>query len=810
MERARTIVKMEKAKLDLRWLREFDTKSLTACCGRIAESLPELAEQERNIQRELIQSPGFAAFYAKLLAAFSKEGGPDGGIYPFFLNRLDDLLEACRKHGHDVSAYSVENITDILKPQNLSGYKRLVLLENFDLCGWDKDTQGNVARNICRCLDLPLTLSGREKIFLQEPFIGTSSLVSSAPFGAVFALLDRHPELLDIARLLHEKGVEDNLVLKDYQKMAESVPGYVPPLRKLIASLELAPLNMFLKYWEAGGCQLHELQAMKRLLDTQPSQDWPALLGTRSAYTNTLYGRKFKSFELSELGEDKEGVVIYAIAHSKKHFIKLVDGHPDLFLQLPSRSILFQKGFYDGHFNINELTEKTLKAFAGVTTYSFRPDRLKLGRRYSFQEIQALSGKGSAYWTFYHALTSPSQDYRLLVFRQVCKNELLSGLQDEKILTLAAMLDKKPLHNWRQEDFGHIQGLRPHEVVQLLLHVEELRHLIPTMHNQEDLSIALRSSDTVSQFDSIDALKGGLLQSDANWQALAKRMGLSLEFLAQHKENIIRFLCRDGASVVQTYLGCLRKERQEAFLRVVKAELMGKLHELKYFAGDLQRELDTPVTDKIKEGWEKCLSLSDKGITVEERDGFFSTMFAGAQPQRTCLSYINGAYRACLLSGFDSNKKLLYASIGGRIVGRAFLRLTKASLSGKADTNLTFVDLEAAAPAQQEEKAVLFLERPYISGVSPEKKEQAICLFQELARKKALELGVALVLSWSYYSYVLEGFTQTRLNLYISKSKAGCQYLDSLDGQAAMDTEGSYKAGRFLVCQAGKIFRKTN
>lgn len=188
---------------------------------------------------------------------------------------------------------------------------------------------------------------------------------------------------------------------------------------------------------------------------------------------------------------------------------------------------------------------------------------------------------------------------------------------------------------------------------------------------------------------------------------------------------------------------------------------------------------------------------------MDERDNFFSTMFAGEQPQRTCLSYINGAYRACLLSGFDSNKKLLYADIGGRTVGRAFLRLTKASLSGKTDTNLTFVDLEAAAPDQQEERVVLFLERPYVSGISPKEKEQAISLFQELARKKALELGVTLVLSWDYYSYVTEGFTQTRLNLYISKSKAGCQYLDSLEGQATVDTEGSYRAGRFLVSQAG-------
>ena len=42
----------------------------------------------------------------------------------------------------------------------------------------------------------------------------------------------------------------------------------------------------------------------------------------------------------------------------------------------------------------------------------------------------------------------------------------------------------------------------------------------------------------------------------------------------------------------------------------------------------------------------------------------------GVQPQRMCMSYIDGAYRECLLSAFDSNKKILYAVLNGRIVGR--------------------------------------------------------------------------------------------------------------------------------------------
>lgn len=60
------------------------------------------------------------------------------------------------------------------------------------------------------------------------------------------------------------------------------------------------------------------------------------------------------------------------------------------------------------------------------------------------------------------------------------------------------------------------------------------------------------------------------------------------------------------------------------------------------------------------------------------------------------IPYSMGVYRWCLLSAFDSNKKVLYATLNGRIVGRAFLRLTKGRLTGTGATEqrFTFVDLE--------------------------------------------------------------------------------------------------------------------
>ncbi|MDE7261649.1 MAG: hypothetical protein K2N78_06260 [Oscillospiraceae bacterium] len=182
-------------------------------------------------------------------------------------------------------------------------------------------------------------------------------------------------------------------------------------------------------------------------------------------------------------------------------------------------------------------------------------------------------------------------------------------------------------------------------------------------------------------------------------------------------------------------------------------------------------------------------------------------MLLGVQPQRTCLSYIDGQYKGCLLSAFDSNKKILYATLNGRVVGRTFLRLTKGRLTGDgvpADNNgFTFVDLEhpTSRPARPREREglTLFLERPYISGAGPETAQSIMRIFVELAMRKADELDTMLVLSADYRSKVTAGFTWIKYAIYISKSKAGAQYLDSLGGQAAVSAEGSYKANTFLV-----------
>lgn len=217
--------------------------------------------------------------------------------------------------------------------------------------------------------------------------------------------------------------------------------------------------------------------------------------------------------------------------------------------------------------------------------------------------------------------------------------------------------------------------------------------------------------------------------------------------------------------------------------------------------------------------WRENLALVQRNVNIQERDDFFSTMLLGTQPYSTCLSYRSGAYCGCLLACFDSNKKVLYAEMEGEIVGRASIRLTKCCLTGAPKDRIepagkfSFVDLEHANDSPEErhqgETLALFLERPYNSGLNPEKQLQVNALLVKLAQQKAEALGAMLVLSLDYREAVKDGFAQTCLHLYISASKAGGQYLDSLGGEAEVSSEGSYKKNTFLLDRSKGLPERT-
>ena len=101
----------------------------------------------------------------------------------------------------------------------------------------------------------------------------------------------------------------------------------------------------------------------------------------------------------------------------------------------------------------------------------------------------------------------------------------------------------------------------------------------------------------------------------------------------------------------------------------------------------------------------------------------------------------------------------------------------------------------------QQEYLTLFLERPYFKGISEEKEKEVVLAAVEMLLRKAKQLHAELVVSNSYKRFGLEEkkFIRAKYYMYISASKNGKQYLDSLGGMAEVCSEGSYGEGYFFL-----------
>lgn len=202
--------------------------------------------------------------------------------------------------------------------------------------------------------------------------------------------------------------------------------------------------------------------------------------------------------------------------------------------------------------------------------------------------------------------------------------------------------------------------------------------------------------------------------------------------------------------------------------------------------------------------------MEEGRLQVWEEDGLIPIMKMGEVPEHTCLSYLNGRYKGCLLACHDSNKKALLLSYDGKIVLRAAIRLTKSCFAkihtnGKSDSRkLRFVDLEhpeenAAHNNNYMEHLTLFLEKAYMSNLPQNMQAHAVKMLFRLLRKKADQMNALFMASVGYQIYHPEDMVCVDCAVYISKSKAGEQYLDSLGGENCVDKEGSYRENIFLI-----------
>lgn len=290
----------------------------------------------------------------------------------------------------------------------------------------------------------------------------------------------------------------------------------------------------------------------------------------------------------------------------------------------------------------------------------------------------------------------------------------------------------------------------------------------------------------------LDGLADGMRQfllKDETVQAVKETLGLPDRFYEEYQEHVRQFFLNGSGQYAKAYM--TREAIITPFKVVMKAAMSGKLSELRYT--DLDKECCMHIPEEMFKTWTTDQGSQIDGLEVYEDTSFNGIMKMGAVPTRTCMNYADGMYRECLLAYFDGNKKIVYVKKNDTIIGRAVVRLTKTvNRVVNSDKTLTFTDVTVAHDGRAVEETpvvetpVLFLERCY-SGVQGTDRARLEAALIQFIAGKAKEAGCGLIVARDYMEMSLSiaeipGLKPASRFVFITKSKAGDQYLDSFGG----------------------------
>lgn len=589
--------------------------------------------------------------------------------------------------------------------------------------------------------------------------------------------------------------------VRDYSSVAEIVGKTMDLFEEKLSKLDpnvIIRSGVYKRYFENASYVKFDRKLLsgylKNLADMEPydagkSVFWRAgFLGvcTGNRYTKLVYQMAGKANE-----ENLMELVYEAIVDHKKSFLRLMEDALDLFLQVPYESILFVKDFRK-LLNLNTLQKKDIltllkedKECRWIYTYNTM-DFHGLSGTYTFQELLAVCGQPEWIRKTYAGLDM-RVDEKLRRIRQIFRFGSLKGNRNPAAIAAA-------LSNESFEDYCTRKGIKDASKSDLfqLMELEQADEKVSSVANAartgQDVRTILRNRKPELFEMGLDAFKKAFtdLDTDSSW------LKEQIEIPKEHLDAFTSF-CLDGnASIVHDYYESNYGQQVENVLLIAKATIYGLLDEVKY--KDLHKEIGYAITPEQENTWKENITLVDGKVKTGEYTDFVSCMNIGVLPERTCMNYRDGAYNECLLSTFDANKKVIYVTEEDEIIGRAILRLTK--LSDEGDKNLHFEDVAEDTP-ENKENLVVFLERCYKNGFSGKKAAMIYRKLYDLAKRKAELLGAGLVLADDYKTVAeLNGLAKKCSYIYVSESKNGKQYLDSLGGNC--ESGGYYVRGNFF------------
>ena len=664
-----------------------------------------------------------------------------------------------------------------------------------------KEEKEQLVKSIAMCMDvLDFEKAGeKDRMLLVNPVFSSELLLDLLENVNNLKIL-QDQDLMELVNTLAGYEAEiRSLNQNQFDQMKERPVEILEKLRIVTRYIEKENLTDGLNLWLWNEALYEDLCKLERAFTD--GADPAEVFSSKVSYVNTLYQNPVSKISLSSLSEEKSEILLYAITQKKKAFLNLINEEAELFYDLPNASMLLKKEVYQEYINLNTLNRKNLKDSADLI---LSRDRFELlaKREHTFEELKLLCTAKEAVIRLYEHLTCKC-DERLLVLRELIKRECVPySFWKGQIEPLAAALSKKPLSRWIREDFWNIPDLSYGTALWLLVYREQLKGMEKEITMEQQALYLLKDLALVKECDSLSELKEKLILGDVSWRLLKEKLSFSEEFVQNNAARIGNFLFVGGAEIMETFL-----ERQpskiEEIRRLVTAELLGKFDELKYPSGDLMREIDFEVSEEAEKEWKIDRTFTSKNLVLKEETGLLPVMQIGEVPSYSCLSYRSGLNSDCLLSCFDSNKKFFFIRKNGQVVFRAMIRLTKGSYVGdRMRKKIQFADLSGAGKPKEEEweESVLFLERYYEKNLTNEEMDQAVYLVFVAAKEKAKKLGARLVHSCYYQDDVkTKKYIKSNYYLYISKSKNGSQYLDSLYGEASVSASGDYSSNIFLL-----------
>ena len=640
------------------------------------------------------------------------------------------------------------------------------------------------------------------RMLLINPAFSTELLYELLRDEESLALLLKQ-DLMELVNYLSEFCEEtESLNKKQLEEMSRHPKEIRNGLAVILGQIPKEWQASFLHLWLWNESLFSDIPKLIRFL-TGPDGDFEKISNGKAAYVNTLYGNPLPDMDLYELTREKTELILYAITKRKKHFLELLRKNGDWLTKLDRNSLILDEEVYKQCLNLNSLNEQNLKDCENMVVPWKRSKGSLLLKPRVFEELKVLYNVKAVYLDLYDRLAYAKSDDRLRVIRELIKRDCLTdALEENQVERLAEALSKKPLSRWMQEDLKNILDLRHETAVWILIFLRYFPELLKDLTRDNQVYFLLHNQNLLNGCSGLPALMDKLLDQDASWKNLKTELNISDAFVEENKSNIQKFIYEGGAEIMTSFLNN-QPQKKEEIRRIVNAELLGKFMELKYHEGDLEQEIAFPIKKDTEEIWKENLLRLDSGWEIWEEDSLIPVMQIGEVPLRSCISYRNGPSCDCLLSCFDANKKILFIKYNGKIVFRAILRLTKGSfVAADERKTIEFVDVTAKSKPRENkaEELVLFLECYYQSGLNKQQIRKAVNLTAMLVKEKAEKLGARLVLSRNYKN-VLENknYVLTNFYMYISASKNGSQYLDSLGGAADVSDSGSYTCNTFLL-----------